>query len=95
MFHVSMLRKYVRDPLHVIDYSGVTVNEDLGYEEKPMRSIDRQVRQLRNKSISMVKIEWEKHYGGEATWEKEEEMKICYPELFIGQGNLSLGTKLP
>ena len=43
----------------------------------------------------MVKIEWEKHYGGEATWEKEEEMKICYPELFVGQGNLSLGTKLP
>jgi len=44
VFHVSMLRKYIRDPLHVIDYSGVVVNEDLGYEEKPMRIIDRQVR---------------------------------------------------
>ena len=95
VFHVSMLRKYIRDPLHVIDYSGVVVNEDLGYEEKPMRIIDRQVRQLRNKSISMVKIEWLEHYGKEATWEKEEEMKIRYPELFVGQGNLSLGTKLP
>ncbi|CAL5414693.1 unnamed protein product [Camellia sinensis] len=94
VFHVSMLRKYIRDPLHIIDYSGVVVNEDLGYEEKPTRIIDRQVRQLRNKSIPMVKIEWEKHYGREATWEKEEEMRIRYPELFVGQGNLSLGTKL-
>ena len=40
VFHVSMLRKYTRDPLHVIDHSEITVNEDLGYEEKPMRIID-------------------------------------------------------
>ncbi|XP_028065564.1 uncharacterized protein LOC114268572 [Camellia sinensis] len=37
-----MLRKYIRDPLHIIDHSGITVNEDLGYEEKPMRIIDMQ-----------------------------------------------------
>ena len=42
VFHISMLRKYIRDPLHVIDYFGIVVNEGLGYEEKPMRIIDRQ-----------------------------------------------------
>ena len=94
VFHVSMLRIYTRDPLHIIDYSGIAVDEGLDYEEKPMRIIDRQERQLRNKSIPMVKVECEKHYGKEATWEKEEEMKIRYPELFVEQGNLSLGTKL-
>ena len=57
VFHVSMLRKYIRDPLHVIDNFGIVVNEDLGYEENPIRIIDRQVKQLRNKSIPMVKIE--------------------------------------
>ena len=42
----------------------------------------------------MVKVEWKEHYGIEATWEMEEEVKIHYSELFSGQGNLSLGTKL-
>ncbi|KAF5958805.1 hypothetical protein HYC85_006030 [Camellia sinensis] len=80
VFHVSMLRKYIRDPYHMIDHSGIVVNEDLGYEEKPMRIIDRQVKQLRNKSIPMVKVEWKEHYGKDATWEMKEEMKIRHPE---------------
>ena len=75
VFHVSMLRKYIRDPLHVIDYFGIVINEDLGYEEKPIRVVDRQVKQLRSKSIPMVKVEWNEHYGEDATWEMEEEMK--------------------
>ena len=84
-----MLRKYIRDPLHVIDHSEITVNEDLGYEEKPMRIIDRLVRQLRNRSIPMVKVEWKEHYGTAATWEKEEDMRVRYPELFWELGYLS------
>ena len=78
----------------MIDYSGIEVNENLGYEEKPTSIIDRQVRQLRNKSIPMVKVEWKEHYGKDATWEMEEEMRIRHPELFLDQGNSSLGTKL-
>jgi len=94
VFHISMLRKYIRNPLHVIDYTGIAVSDDLGYEAKPMRIIDRQVKQLRNKSIPMVKIEWKEHYGKDGTWEMEEEMEIRYTGLFVEQGNLSLGTKL-
>ena len=67
VFHISMLRKYIRDPLHVIDHSRIMVSEDLGYEEKPIIIIDRQVKQLRNKSIPMVKIEWKEHYCKDAT----------------------------
>ena len=44
VFHISMLRKYIRDPLHVIDHFGIVINEDLGYEEKPIRILDRQVK---------------------------------------------------
>ena len=42
----------------------------------------------------MGQVEWKEHYGKDATWEMEEEMKIRHPELFSEQGNLSLGTKL-
>ena len=42
----------------------------------------------------MVKVEWKEHYGEDATWEMEEEMKVQHPELFLELGNSSLGTKL-
>lgn len=38
----------------------------------------------------MVKVEWKEHYGMEATWEKENEIRQMYPELFPTQGNASL-----
>ncbi|XP_028057537.1 uncharacterized protein LOC114261461 [Camellia sinensis] len=83
VFHVSMLRGYLRDSFHVIDYHRIAVDDNMEYEERPIQIIDRQVKQLRTKAVSMVKIEWRKHYGTEATWEKEDEMGQKYPELFL------------
>ena len=60
------------------------------YDEWPVQIVDRQVKQLRSKTIPMVKVEWKEHYGTEATWEKEEEMRQQYLHLFPSKGNLSL-----
>ena len=36
VFHVSMLKKYVRDPNHILpDYRELNVQPDATYEEKP------------------------------------------------------------
>ncbi|XP_038895969.1 uncharacterized protein LOC120084141 [Benincasa hispida] len=35
IFHVSMLRKYLIDPSHVVDFESLQLNENLSYEEKP------------------------------------------------------------
>ncbi|XP_028080615.1 uncharacterized protein LOC114282169 [Camellia sinensis] len=82
VFHISILHGYLRDPFHVIDYQRIVLDDDMIYEEKPIQIIDRQVKQLRNNSISMVKVEWKEHCGKEATWEQEDEMRQHYPELF-------------
>ena len=37
VFAMLMLRKYMTDPIHVIDYELLKLNEDLSYEEKPIR----------------------------------------------------------
>lgn len=37
VFHVSMLRKYVYDPSHIIDFGDVELTEDNTYIEKPVR----------------------------------------------------------
>ena len=61
--HVSMLRGYLPNPSHVIDYHQIELDDKLICEVKPIRISDRQVKQLRNREIPMVKVEWQGHYG--------------------------------
>ncbi|XP_028062714.1 uncharacterized protein LOC114266032 [Camellia sinensis] len=82
VFHVSMLYGYLRDPFHVIDHHRIALDENMIYGEWPVQINDRQMKQLRNKTIPMVKVEWKEHYGKEATWEKEDEMWQRYLHLF-------------
>ncbi|KAL5564996.1 hypothetical protein UlMin_028160 [Ulmus minor] len=82
VFHVSMLRKYVSDPSHVLASEPIEVREDLTYQEQPVQILDRKDKALRNKVIPLVKILWRNHKVEEATWEREDEMRAKYPHLF-------------
>ena len=90
VFHISMLRKYIPHPSHALPVQEVTIGDDLSYEEKPIAVLDRQVRKLRNKEISMIKVQWQRHNAEESTWKSEEEMKAKYPQLFNSTGNFYL-----
>ncbi|XP_070023134.1 uncharacterized protein [Nicotiana sylvestris] len=57
VFHVSMLRKYHRDPSHVSDFSSVQLDKNLSYVEEPVAILDMQVRNLRSKNIASVKVQ--------------------------------------
>ena len=82
MFHVSMLKKYVSDPSHVLNQEPIEVHEDLTYEEKPIAILDRKEENLRNKTIVLVKVQWNRHGCEEATWEREDQIRAQYPYLF-------------
>ena len=41
VFHVSMLRKYIANPSHVLRDQPVELKEDLTYEERPVQIVDR------------------------------------------------------
>ena len=56
VFHVSMLRRYRSNPSHVLQSQPVELRGDLSYEEEPTQIIGRDVRQLRNKQIPMIKV---------------------------------------
>ncbi|KAL4032922.1 hypothetical protein IC575_006005 [Cucumis melo] len=58
VFHVSMLRKYVPDPSHVVDYEPLEIDENLSYTEQPVEVLAREVKTLRNKEIPLVKVLW-------------------------------------
>ena len=82
VFHVSMLKKYIPDPSHILHQEPVEVSTDLTYEEKPVKILDREEKVLRNRTIPMVKVLWRNHSVEEATWEIESEMRKNYPGLF-------------
>ncbi|KAM6545998.1 hypothetical protein CsatB_026734 [Cannabis sativa] len=82
VFHVSMLRKYVSDPMHVLSYEALELQPDLSYDEQPVQILDRKEKVLRTKTISLVKVLWRNSKVEEATWELEFDMKTQHPELF-------------
>ncbi|XP_073133934.1 uncharacterized protein [Henckelia pumila] len=83
VFHVSQLRKFYTDSTPLLDATLVELEQDLSYEEKPVRILDQKIKELRNKQIQLVKVLWRNHNFEEATREKEEEIKKIYPELFL------------
>ena len=42
----------------------------------------REVKQLRNKQVPLVKVLWQHHGIEEANWEPEATMRAQYPQLF-------------
>ncbi|XP_019194156.1 PREDICTED: uncharacterized protein LOC109188097 [Ipomoea nil] len=83
VFHVSQLKRYVHDPAHVLPPEVIPIDEDLSYEERPLRILDFKTRETRRKSVKMVKVWWTHHGIEEATWELESTMRERYPELFV------------
>ena len=81
-FHVSMLRKYIPDPSHVLREQPMQLKENLTYEETPMQILDRKEQVLRSKVIPLVKVLWRNHEREAATWESEAQMRRQYPQLF-------------
>jgi len=82
IFHVSQLRKYVPDPNHILESDSIQVKENMSFEVKPIRILDSQVKQLRGKSIPMVKVLWDL-ISRDSTWKIEEEIRASYPNLFL------------
>ncbi|KAK8569286.1 hypothetical protein V6N12_007816 [Hibiscus sabdariffa] len=70
------------DPSHMLEPEEVELNPDLSCEEEPVMILDREVKRLRNKNVSLVKVLWRNHKVEEATWESEETMRMQYPYLF-------------
>ena len=82
VFHVSMLWRYRFDEWHILPVQDVQVQADLSYDEEPKVILAREVKQLRNKQVPLVKVLWQHHGRGEATWKPEANMKVQYPQLF-------------
>ncbi|XP_024018877.1 uncharacterized protein LOC112090855 [Morus notabilis] len=56
VFHMSMLQKYLWEPSHVLSYETIDVDPELSYQEQPIKILDKEEKELRNKTIPLVKV---------------------------------------
>lgn len=82
---MCLLRHYRFDPSHVIVPTKVEIRPDMTYGKEPVKILAWEVKQLRNKSVALLKVLWQRHGVEEATWEPEEVMRKQYLNLFIGK----------
>jgi hypothetical protein len=82
VFHVLLLKKYVHDSNHMIDWFVIQVEPEGEFLPKPQCILDRKETSLGNRTIAQVKVQWKHFFQDEATWEMEDAMKHAYPFLF-------------
>ncbi|XP_055824360.1 uncharacterized protein LOC129892848 [Solanum dulcamara] len=75
-------KRYRSDLSHVLPVKSIEVSPDVTYNEGPIQILAHETKELRNKKVPLVKVLWRNHSGNEATWEREEDMRIQYPHLF-------------
>ncbi|GKB20287.1 hypothetical protein Tco_0854210, partial [Tanacetum coccineum] len=81
-FHVSNLKKcYAAEPL-AVPLDGLHFDDKLQFVKEPVEIMDREVKQLRQSQVPMVKVRWNSRRGPEFTWEREDQFRKKYPHLF-------------
>jgi hypothetical protein len=60
----------------------LTVGEYLMYQEYSVKILDTSEKFTRNNRCKMCKMQWSNHTKDEATWEKEDQLKAEFPDIF-------------
>ncbi|GJS51090.1 putative reverse transcriptase domain-containing protein [Tanacetum coccineum] len=88
-FHVSNLKKCLSDESLVIPMKELRLDDKLNFVEEPVEIMDREVKQLRQSHIPIIKVRWNSKRGPKFTWEREDEIRAKYPHLF---SNITLAS---
>ncbi|GKB88035.1 putative reverse transcriptase domain-containing protein [Tanacetum coccineum] len=81
-FYVSNLKKCLSDKSLVILMKELRLDDKLNFVEEPVEIMDREVKQLKQSRIPIVKVRWNSKRGPEFTWEREDQIHVKYPHLF-------------
>nr|GEY95378.1 hypothetical protein [Tanacetum cinerariifolium] len=74
--------KCLSDEDLIIPLDEVRIDEKLHFIEEPIKIIDREVKQLKQSRIPIVKVRWNSSRGPQYIWEREDQMWKKYPHLF-------------
>ncbi|GKF85810.1 hypothetical protein Tco_0253637 [Tanacetum coccineum] len=71
-FHISNLNKYLSDESLIIPMKELRLDDKLNFVEEPMKIMDREVKQLKQSRIPIIKVRWKSKRGPKFTWERED-----------------------
>ncbi|GJT59597.1 putative reverse transcriptase domain-containing protein [Tanacetum coccineum] len=69
------------EPL-AVPLDGLNLDDKLHFVEEPVEIVGREVKRLKRSRIPLVKVRWNSKRGPEFTWEREDQFKKKYPQLF-------------
>ncbi|GKC91693.1 hypothetical protein Tco_1152342 [Tanacetum coccineum] len=81
-FHISNLKKCLSSESLVIQMKELQLDDKLNFVEEPVEIMNREVKQLRQSRIPIVKVRWNSKRGLEFKWECEDQIHVKYPHLF-------------
>ena len=71
VFHVSQLRKYVFDPVHVLEAEDIQIREDVTVEVPLITLEDSKVEEHRGKEVHLVTVIWDQRTGAQlGSWRR-------------------------
>ncbi|GKD13905.1 hypothetical protein Tco_1198312 [Tanacetum coccineum] len=81
-FYVSNFKKYLSDKSLVIPMKELRLDDKLNFVEEPVEIMDREVKQLRQSRIPIVKVRWNSKRGPDFTWGRIDQIRAKNPHLF-------------
>nr|GEV98734.1 putative reverse transcriptase domain-containing protein [Tanacetum cinerariifolium] len=81
-FHFLNLKKCLSDENLVISLDEIQLDDKLHFIEELIEIMDREVKQLKQSRIPIIKVRWNSRRGPEFTWEREDKFKSKYPHFF-------------
>ena len=83
------------DSANVVPLETTDIQNRLAYEEVPVEILDHQIRILRNKEVSLVKVLWQNQSVEDNTWEAEVDLRAKTPHLFSTSSTQFKVTSFP
>ncbi|GKD51420.1 hypothetical protein Tco_1280396 [Tanacetum coccineum] len=80
--HVSNLKKCLADPTLQVPLDEIRVDAKLNFMEERVEILEREFKKLKRSRIAIVKVRWNSKRDPEFMWEREDQMKLKYPNLF-------------
>ncbi|GKD23067.1 hypothetical protein Tco_1224770 [Tanacetum coccineum] len=82
MRYIGPFKKCLSDEPLAVSLDEIHIDDKLRFVEEPVEIMDREVKRLKRSRIPMIKVRWNSRRGPEFTWEREDQFRKKYPQLF-------------
>ncbi|GKC83267.1 putative reverse transcriptase domain-containing protein [Tanacetum coccineum] len=81
-FCVSNLKKCLAESDVQVPLDEIEIDENLRFVKEPIEIVERDVKKLKRRKIRLVKVRWNSRQEVEYTWEREDQFRKKYPNIF-------------